>query len=699
MPSSRDREFPWPDFGGRHGQASRWAPLLIVLAGIVAYGNSFSGVFVFDDHSSIASNPTVTRWSFWNALSPPVGGSLTVEGRPILNLSLAVNHALGGLNPAGYHAFNLIIHLSAGLVLFGLVRRTLCTSSLAGRYRQSATVLALLVALVWTVHPLQTESVTYIIQRAESLMGLFYLLTVYTYARGCSESQVSRWWYALSVLCCLLGMGTKEVMVSAPFAVLLYDRAYFSGSLRESIRLRWPVLTALFATTLWLGWQVVSGGGNRSGIIGFGVGESWPGYLLSQSVALVRYLKLSIWPSPLVFEYGLVEIASLGDVLPQVLVALLVVVGGGLAVIFRPKIGFPCFIFLATLAPTSLLPSTTQMIVEHRMYLALSAVLVLILVGAFPVADRRRDLRDVPRYKSVVRCVAIVIGVIAGLAFIFVTRARNEDYQSELRLWTDTVTKRPDNFLAHHFMAASLEVAGDPRRAIEHYVQALQIEPNFHRSHAAVGRLLAVAGREVEAEGYLRRAIALVPGYGEAHYILGALLAQQGRTSEALGHFEKAESDYADNAVFQYNYAHALQAAERMPESVHRYESAVGLEPNFWEARLSLANALSALDRRAEAVSHFDVAVKLAPSNVAARNNYANALIRLGRAEEALGQFRAAIAHDPSRADIHHNIGNVLLELGKRDEAIASYVTALRLNPAAEVTRNILESLQGQDRR
>ena len=151
-----------------------WAPLLIALAGLAAYANSFSGSFVFDDADSIAENPTIRRlWPPGAALSPP-GGGITVSGRPFLNLTLACNYALGGTNVSGYHAANLAIHVLAGLVLFGIARRTL----------RSNPVLAFAIALIWTVHPLQTESVTYIVQRAESLMGLFYLLTLYCFIRG-----------------------------------------------------------------------------------------------------------------------------------------------------------------------------------------------------------------------------------------------------------------------------------------------------------------------------------------------------------------------------------------------------------------------------------------------------------------------------------------------------------------------------------
>ena len=170
------------------------SPLLVMVAGLLAYHNSFTSPFIYDDELSILTNPTIRHlWPIWQVLSPPHRGGFTVEGRPIINLSLAINYALGGYDVWGYHALNLTIHVLAGLTLYGVVRRTLHRPRLRERFGATANGLALATAVLWTVHPLQTASVTYIIQRAESLMGLFYLLTLYGFIRGV-ESQRPRPW-------------------------------------------------------------------------------------------------------------------------------------------------------------------------------------------------------------------------------------------------------------------------------------------------------------------------------------------------------------------------------------------------------------------------------------------------------------------------------------------------------------------------
>ena len=375
-------------------------PVLIVVAGFAAYAGSFSGPFVFDDPSSITANPTIRQlWPPWDVLATP-RANVTVQGRPILNLSFAVNYAISKSDVWSYHALNGLIHILAGLTLLGIVRRTivnggrwlngarglaatngtalLATEPPAAR-ETIATAIGLAVALLWTVHPLQTESVTYVVQRAESLMGLFYLVTLYCfvrYAEGGATSPPARWALG-SFVACGLGMATKEVMVSAPVMVLLYDRAFVAGSLREAWRKRCRFYAGLAAGWILLGLCLLRGGGNRGGSVGLGVSASWWDYAATQFEAIGRYLLLSVWPHPLVFEYGAFRVQHASEVLPWAVFVVPAVVGTLWALWRRPVLGFLGGWFFAMLAPTSLVPGTSQMIVEHRMYLSLAAVVVI----------------------------------------------------------------------------------------------------------------------------------------------------------------------------------------------------------------------------------------------------------------------------------------------------------------------------------
>ena len=198
---------------------TRGLAVLLIAAALIVYGNSLWGTFIFDDQNSILGNPQVRRvWPLWNAFTAPA--NTPVAGRPVVALSLAINYALGGLDGRGYHAWNVGVHMLCALVLFGIIRRTLGRSPLRERFGVASDGIAAASALIWLVHPLQTEVVNYVTQRTESTMALFYLFTLYAAIRAL-DAERPAWWHGVSVLSCAMGMASKEVMVTAPLMVVL----------------------------------------------------------------------------------------------------------------------------------------------------------------------------------------------------------------------------------------------------------------------------------------------------------------------------------------------------------------------------------------------------------------------------------------------------------------------------------------------
>ena len=620
------------------------------LAGLTAwaYSNSLRVPFVFDDGSAILDNPSIRDWRRIGAILRPAGG--TTAGRPLVNLSLAANFFCGGLAPRGYHAVNLGVHILAALALFGLVRRTLLLLPPASRPGQGALPLAAVTAALWSLHPLQTQSVTYISERAESMAGLFCLLALYFFVRSVPSARPGPW-LAGSVAACFCGVASKEVAVTAPVLVLLVDCAFAGGSIRGAWNARRGYYLALASSWLLLAFLMTDSSLGSRGV-GFSSGVSVPAYAGTEMRALVTYVRLSLWPHPLVFDYGAECYArNLRDVLPFALLVFSGVAAAVWAWARSRMLGFLPIAFLVLLAPTSsVVPVALDPVSESRMYLPL-ATLAAAAVLAVPKAGGRRSL-------AVLAALAAVLGVL--------TFQRNRDYRTELDLWSDTVAKRPDSSRAQTQLGAALARAGGrSAEAIARYRAALRINPNLvealtdladERAREPDGRGEAIASYE--------KALRLDPGYAEAHNNLANLLARN---------------------------------PAKAPEAMAHYRTALGLRPDLVEARSNLATLLGRQPGMAgEAVAQFRETLRLAPDYFEAHNNLANLLARdPGRLTEAIAEYEAALRLRPDVPETHFNLAAALARTpGGRPAAIEHYRRALSLRPDFAAARAHLEALE-----
>jgi Tfp pilus assembly protein PilF len=590
--------------------------LVIICVGLYAYRNSLRGPFVFDDVHAILNNPTIHQlWPPWQVLSPPQADT-AVSGRGVVNLSLAVNYALGGLNVWGYHVVNLAIHILGALVLYGVVRRTLLCASLRDRYGDEARWLALAVALIWVVHPLQTESVTYLIQRTESLMGFFFLLTLYCVTRGAMSSD-QRGWYAAAIVSCALGMGSKEVMVVAPLTVLLYDRAFLSRSFREALRARAALYAGLSGCWLILVGLVASG--SHAASAGFGLSVTPWEYAWTQPGVIVHYLRLSFWPSPLVLDYYDWPVArTVATVVPAGALVLALLVATLWAVRRRPHLGFLGGWFFLILAPTSsVMPLIGEFAAERRMYLPLAAVIALVVIGWHVVLGGIcRRLGWGSGRRRIVE-VVVLVAMVATLAQL--TVRRNEDYRSEVTLWSDVVAKRPNNARGHYNLGITLATQGKLNEAIAQYSEALRIRPNFLEAHNNLGIALATQGKLDEGIAQYSEALRIYPADAEAHTNLGNALITQGKLDEAMAHYSEALRINPNSAQAHNNLGNALKRQGKLDEAITHYSEAVRIYPAFKEAHYNLATALARDGRTQEAIGHLETALKLDPGFQQAR--------------------------------------------------------------------------------
>ena len=716
-------------------RAHRWLQYsLLAVSLLAAYGNSFPVPFVFDDVTSIIENPTIRH--IGTAFFPPGQMGYTVGGRPVLNLSLALNWMFGGPNVIGYHGVNLLIHFLGALTLMALIERTLLLPALRPRWSESAGTVAFAASFLWCLHPLQTESVTYVIQRAESLAALFYLLTLYCFSRAVTSDLGRRWWFVASVAACLLGMGTKETMVSAPVIVLLYDRTFCGLSFMRALRERTAYYAFLASTWILLLVCVLVGDG-RSATAGFASGVNAWDYWLTQCYALAHYIGLAFWPSGLTFDYGTWLVTDFSMVMLPIAAVLLV---GGVAVyalIKRPATGFLLAMYFSLLAPTSLIPIATQTMAEHRMYLPLA----VIAIGVALLLQRWLS-----RWAFLVS-LALGIGL-GALSFV-----RNIDYRSEEALWRDTTAKRPENGRAWHSLGLaqmgvgdrpaarismeraqkllpldmSIEVnlgknsaaMGQIGAAIKHYHRAVEALPADHNELPKIRRELALLleqhGAKDEALAQLQLALAQNPNDINLKIVLGEMLVRVGRPADAMKQFEavlRVEPLLAptrivlgdllikenqveralgiladgvkllpDDSELRRSYAVALLNAGRVEASIRELETCLKLWPDWGLAQVSMGIALLNQKQGETACRYFEAAEKAGVKSASLYAGWGRAALGLGRVDDAISRFDQALTLEPMDWNTRYILANLLLQRGAAAAAIVHYKQIVAQSP------------------
>lgn len=658
------------------------ACVLVITVG-AAYARTLAVPFHFDDFEAILHNATIRHlWPLTDVLAPPHHLGSTVGGRPLLNLTFALNYAISGEAPWSYHAINLLIHTANTLLLFGICRRTLviasawrspCASPVvplatpASANTAPASLAGFAIASLWALHPLQTEAVTYISQRAESLASSFYLLTVYAFLRSAPvhvadndsreierrrHSTATSLWLGVSAIACLLGVTTKEIVATAPIIVLLFDRTFLCGSFWSAWRARRPYYVALASSWIVVAALVISTQ-NRGGTAGFGTGVSVWAYLLTQSQAIAHYLRLTLWPKGLVFDYGTAHVSEVLEVWPYGLLVI-ALLGTSIALFVRSDrepakrgIGFLGLAFFILLAPSSsIVPVSSQTVAEHRMYLPLAAVAALVGVAAWRWLGRR----SVP--------LLVFLAFAEGLACF----ARNEVYRSDLTLWSDTVAHAPQNARAHNNLGDALVTRRRFAEALPHYQTAVQLEPDY-----------------VDAQSNL------------AH-----VLVMLGRATEAVPHAEMAVRTHPDAPEVWTNYGLALAHTDRLRDAIAAFERALQLSPTAVDARYDLGNVYYQLREYTTAIAQYEQALQVQPGRHDARFNLAYALLRLNRPEDALAQFETLLQQDPNDAGAHIEVGNILAHFGRIADATAHFQAALQLQPDNATARELLAQIKAQ---
>ena len=666
-------------------------PLLLIAIGAAVYANSFAGVFLFDDAPHIVENPKIQQlWPPWTVLT---------TRRPTLDLSLAVNFALGGAETWGYHLVNVTIHILAALTLWGVVRRMFSSAPLSNRFGPVSCWLGMAVAVVWLVHPLQTQSVTYIVQRSESLMGLFYLLTLYCVIRG-AESPLRYFWYAGAVAACALGMGAKGTMVTAPLVVLLYDRTFLAETFRRMFRLRWGLYIGLAATwyVLWSCGILGSALSSRptSSHVGFGYKGITPlSYLLTQPEVLLQYLKLSFWPQSLCLDYNWTAVQPAEAFSrPWLWLAGLGIIAALAKSIWdivrnRPM-GFAGAWFFMILAPTSSFIPIKDPAFEHRMYLPLAAVISLVVVGAYLAVERgsaRFSMRPAAR-----RILLASLVMLCAAPLAYATRQRNRDYYSSATMWADVRDKRPNNPRAHLGVGVQMHKEKRFDEAVECFRRARDIHYAYSDVHYNLAVALAARGDRVEAYQSYREAIRINSRRLEYSVSFVKTLVEDNRIDQAIRVLDDAVRDRPGATRLYDEAAELLFSRGNMDGAIAVLRRIIQISPQRAQPHINLGHALSNLDDLTGAAAAYEAAVRLDPDNASSYIHAAGALGRLGQFDRAIQALQQAIEINPNLAEAYYNLGWALRMQGRHTEAQREFQKTLGIDPNHAGARRMVEA-------
>lgn len=666
--------------------------IAVVSLGMAIYVRAFHDPLIFDDLDAIKNNPSVHRlWPLAIPLRPPDDSPLAV--RPLVNLSLAVNYAIHQTRPAGYRAVNLALHLAAALLLFGVIRR----SAVFVGGGAGADLLAAASALLWLAHPLNSEAVVYITQRTELMAALFYLLTLYAAIRGwqATSGKARNIWFAVSALACGAGMASKEVMVSAPLLVLLYDRTLVSGTFASALRRGRGLYAALAASWGLLIFLLLTQ--KRGDSAGFHLGVSAMEYLQTQAGVILWYLRLCFWPHPLTVAHDWPLSRSLLASLPAGLVVI-ALLGATVALLKRRSwAGLLGAGFFLILAPTSsVVPIVTEIAAERRMYLPAAAAVVLTVYlahrGLALAAGRLGSARRLSVEASVAAAALIALATLSV--------ARVSTYESLVSLWADAARQFPANAVAAHNLAGALLEEDRYPEALAQVDRAIALDSTNWTSHTLRGQILAQMNQPEQAEASFRRSLQLSDVQFEGHYQLGRFYIRQGRHELGIAELRQAirikpEQGAASNllgaALFMlHRQAGASPTDGNLEEAMRCFRQAIRLDPTQADPHLNLGAALADLHQFDQAIEEYRRAIQLKPDLAQAHLNLGNALAATGRMAEAVAAFRQAARIAPGDAEAWLKLGMALDQFERPGEAIEAYRKALAISPNQAIVHNRL---------
>lgn len=650
---------------------TRMLLVLTVFTALVSglYFNTVYSPFVFDDVPFVQQNPDLAM----DTLSlENLKKAALASTRPVTNLSFAFNYYYGQHRVAGYHFINMVLHIMTGMGVYFLARILFSMPWFSSRYGLPGWM-PFLAALIWLVHPVQTGSVTYIVQRANIMASIFYVWAFVLYAAArLSSGQRKNVLWGLCAICGLFGLGAKETVLTLPFFILLFEWFFFQDMNMARIG-RLLFILAVFFMLVIIGAFVFLGTHPLQSMLydyknfDFTMGQR----VLTEFRVIAHYIFLLVFPHPgrLILDHDPGISTGLFSPPATFFCIIMVAVLVALAVILAKKqriISFAIFWFLGNLfLESSFIP--LDLVFDHRLYLPF-----MFPVIAFGV---------LVLHSSKTRMPATIALICAALVFMTWTWQRNQVWLDSVSLWQDTVNKVPNNARAHNNLGLALAEDGRPKDATRHFVRAIKIKPGFALARYNLGICLANQEKHGEAVIHFKAAKNADPKNVLYRNDLALSLMAIKDVGQATIHLYAALREEPEYAPTHNNLGIALMEQKMIAEASSHFVRAVELEPKYADAHRNLGMVLAGQEKHKQAAEHFSATLKLIPNDAQAHFYLGRSLAAMDKLKDAARHFSKAAELAPGYAPAHYNAGVTLMGLLKYKEAADYFRHVLRIEP------------------
>ena len=644
----------------------------LLLLGALIYSNTFFSSFHFDDTPSIVENPAIRNilnlpaiWNSWPT-------------RFVTYLSLALNYRLGQLNVFSYHLFNFLVHICTAIMVWWFALLTFSTPAMRGKkIAKHAGLIAFFIGLVFMTHPIQTQAVTYIVQRAASLATLFYLACLCLYIKSRLLQQQgeniisSRISYCCSLIVAIMAMFTKEITVTLPLMVLFYE--YFF--LRIEKKFDWKHPFPFFATmlvvplTMFFTSSVDFMGMRRSLEPASGI-SPWQ-YLITQFRVMVTYIRLLFIPVNQNLDYDYCISKSLLE-LP--VLSSLVILASISTLAFKASskyklISFGIFWFFLTLLPESSVIPIKDVIYEHRLYLPMVGFSFFLVSGIYHIFENK-NLK-----------LAVIVLLVITSCYAILSYKRNFVWENELTLWDDAAHKSPQKARPYNNRGNAYAQGGNLPQAISDYTMAIGIDRNYADAYYNRGNAYDNQSNFTQAISDYTKAIEINPRYAKAYNNRGVTYGHEDNLPQAISDYTRAigiDHNYADA---YYNRGNAYDDQGSFAQAILNFTRAIEINPKYADAYYNRGSVYSSQRKFPQAILDYTRAIEIDPNRANAYNNRGVAYRQEGNLPQAISDCTRAIEINPGLSEAYNNRGVAYGQQGNLSQAISDFTRAIKITP------------------